>query len=190
MFSGRSTFTLAFSVLLGLMGSAANADTLVYNNTTTDGTLSYPGDLVESFTVNQSGLAVTNLAVFDSAAKNTSGPTGITTNLMVGLFNDTTNSIAIAAQNFNGTAYNGTGGSFVDPSRSRGPFALISGDTDGLRRGDILYQLGFIPERRSGHLQFARRCSDQRLRRLKHDWQYRDEHRRQQHGRSDQRYLW
>jgi hypothetical protein len=106
----------------GLFGSSAHAATLLYNSTTA-GTSSYPGDLVESFTVNQAGLQVNALAVYDS------GKNGITSNLMVGLFDDTANSVAIAAVNFNGTAYNGTAGSYFDTMALSTPFALISGHT-------------------------------------------------------------
>jgi hypothetical protein len=103
----------------------------VYNtsNISSGSLSSYPGDLVESFTVNQSGQVVVDLAVFDSVANPTGGSHGgITTNLMVGLFNDTTNTAAIGPVNFNGTAYNGTGGSYF-VTQAVTPYALINGDT-------------------------------------------------------------
>jgi hypothetical protein len=96
---------------------------LLYNSASAaNGTTTYPGDLVESFKVNQPNLLVTALAAYDSF-KN-----GITSNIFVGLFNDTTNSVAIAAVNFNGTAYNGTGGSYFD-TKAIAPYSLVSGDT-------------------------------------------------------------
>jgi hypothetical protein len=126
--SGRLTVALAAAAVL--CAPSAFANTLVYNTTTLTGTLgTYPGDLVESFTVNQAGLDVVDLAVFDSQA-NPTGRThaGITTNLMVGLFNDTTDTVAIAAVNFNGIAYNGTGGSYF-VTKAVAPYTLINGDT-------------------------------------------------------------
>jgi hypothetical protein len=126
--SARLTVALAAAAVL--CASSAFANTLVYNTTTLTGTLgTYPGDLVESFTVNEAGLNVVDLAVFDSQA-NPTGRThaGITTNLMVGLFNDTTNTVAIAAVDFNGTAYNGTGGSYF-VTKAVAPYTLINGDT-------------------------------------------------------------
>jgi hypothetical protein len=118
----------ALGVAVVSSASPAFAVSLVYNDTTTGGTSTYPGDLVESFTVNLANVTVFNLAVFDSAAFNASGPTGITTDLMVGLFDDTTNSVAIAAVDFNGTAYNGTGGSYF-VTKVISPFVLTKGDT-------------------------------------------------------------
>jgi len=150
------------SLRLALLAMAASvccahANTLVYNTTTVASSsdlTSYPGTIIETFTVNQSGLSVTALAVFDSAAKNSTN-NGITTNLYVGLFNDTTGSFVTISGNpnittnsagsypagtpsgsqngqtvlnFNGTPYNGTNGSYF-VTQSINPILLIKGDT-------------------------------------------------------------
>jgi hypothetical protein len=114
---------VAIAAALCCLGSSAYAGTLLYNDTATDGTGTYPGTLVETFTVGQTGLQVNALAVFDS------GKNGITTSLMVGLYDDTAGSAAIAALNFSGTAYNGTGGSYFDTKTLVTPFALTNGHT-------------------------------------------------------------
>jgi hypothetical protein len=128
MFAKHTIGAVAIAVAFGISGSSAYAATLLYDNTT-GGTGTYPGALVETFTVNQTGVAVTSLAAYDSAAFNSSGPTGITTNIYVGLYNDTTGSAAIAAVNFNGTAYNGTGGSYFVTKSLSTSYSLVSGDT-------------------------------------------------------------
>ena len=152
---------LTATVLAVLLGSSAQAATLVYNTTSITGSVTnYPGDVVESFTVNQAGWEVTALAAFDSAAKSTLVPNGITSDIYVGLYNDTTQSFVTITGNakvitttgtnvgnppgcitncgngptgqtvldFNGTAYNGTGGSYF-VTQAITPVVLIDGDT-------------------------------------------------------------
>lgn len=111
-----------FGATLVTLATASQAATLVYNDTTAAGNSTYPFIVSDNFTVNEGGLTVTNLAVFDS----TKGT--INTDLYVGLYNDTTNSVVIAPVDFNGTAYNGTGGSYY-VTMAVTPVSLISGDT-------------------------------------------------------------
>jgi hypothetical protein len=113
---------VAIVAATGCVAPSVHAATLVYNDTTTDGTSTYPGTLIDTFKVNQGGLEVLDLAAFDS------GKNGITANIMVGLYDDTTGTVAIAPVNFNGTAYNGTGGSYFD-TKAVTPFVLTNGDT-------------------------------------------------------------
>jgi hypothetical protein len=107
--------------ILALSIANASADTLVYNDTTTAGNSTYPGIVSDNFTVNQPGVLIGSLAVFDS----TKGTIG--TDLTVSLYNDTTNT-AVATVDFNGTAYNGVNGSFF-VTKAISPVSLISGDT-------------------------------------------------------------
>jgi len=118
----RAVYSAAVIAALGCLASSASAATLVYNDTTTDGSANYPGTLIDTFKVNQGGLEVLDLAAFDS------GKNGITAHIMVGLYDDTTGTVAIAPVDFNGTAYNGTGGSFFD-TKAVTPFVLTHGDT-------------------------------------------------------------
>src|ERR1039458_7965645 len=117
----RSVLAGTIAATLGCLVSSANADTLVYNDTTTAGNSNYPYVVSNNFTVNQA-VSVTGLAVFDS----TKGT--ISTDLYVGLYNDTTNSVVISPVDFNGTAYNGVGGSYF-VTKAVTPLTLISGDT-------------------------------------------------------------
>jgi len=107
--------------ILALSIANASADTLVYNDTTTAGNTMYPDIVSNNFTVNQSGVVIGSLAVFDSS-KGT-----ISTDLTVSLYNDTTNT-AVATFDFNGTAYNGVNGSYF-VTHAITPVSLISGDT-------------------------------------------------------------
>jgi hypothetical protein len=123
----RIIFGAVVATALGCLWSSANAATLLYNDTTASGaTGNYPGSVVATFTVNQTGLQVNALAVFDA------GRNGISTSshLMVGLYDDTASgSVAIAAIDFAGTAYNGTGGSYFDTKNLGSAFVLTNGHT-------------------------------------------------------------
>jgi hypothetical protein len=129
MFAKRTIGAVAIAVAFGISGSSAYAATLLYDAASaTNGLSIYPGDLVETFTVNQTGLAVTSLAAYDSG-KN--GIAASTTGVWVGLFDNTANSVAIAAVNFGGvggTAYNG-GGSYFDTIALGSSYSLINGHT-------------------------------------------------------------
>ena len=104
------------------LATASHAATLVYNDTTTAGNTNYPQQVSDNFSVSANNIFVTELAVFDSTK------TTISADLYVGLYNDTTNSVVIAPIDFNGLAYNGTGGSFF-VTVAVTPVALINGDT-------------------------------------------------------------
>jgi hypothetical protein len=123
MLKKRAVYSAAVVAALACVGSSANAATLLYNDTSQTGNGTYPGTLVETFTVSQGNLVVSDLAAFDS------GKNGITGHVMVGLYDDTAGSVAIAAVDFHGAAYNGTGGSYFDTMALPSAYALISGHT-------------------------------------------------------------
>jgi hypothetical protein len=125
----RSAVLLAMT--LGVFGSSANASTLIYNDTTKPGTApgsltNYPFDVLTSFKVDASGLYVFGLGVYDSPLTATI-PVGST--LEVGLYNDTTNSVAIAFTSMVGATLV-AGSDFA--TKAITPVALISGDTYSL----------------------------------------------------------
>jgi hypothetical protein len=115
---------VAVAAAMGVMGSSVHADTLVYDDTTVAGALGYSFSLANTFKVNSGGLFVDKLAAFDSPKANIPADRHIT----VGLFDDTTNSVAIAAIDFASQTFNGVGGSYYT-SIAIAPYALISGHT-------------------------------------------------------------
>ena len=131
----RSPCAAVLGLVLGALASSANASTLIYNDTTAPGTTAfttagatlsnYPFDLVTSFTVNESGLFVFGLGVYDYN-KGT-----VTTGIEVGLYNDTTGTM-VAVLNMGGTLYDGTGGSMFATKSLPAPIALVDGDTYSL----------------------------------------------------------
>lgn len=113
---------LGCGVSVGGFASPANASQLLYNCPCTGSVITSTEEAVETFTVNQTGLAVLDLAAYDNAG----GALPSTTR--VGLFDDTTDSVAIAATSFSGLGTGAAANTFVlDPVIPS--YALISGDT-------------------------------------------------------------
>jgi hypothetical protein len=101
------------------VASIASAATVYNTPKTTPGDQAYGDVLGSDFTVNASGLKVTDLGAFDSTKA------GIGTDVSVGLYNLTTSTWVIAPIDFNGTA-DPSGNSYVWKAIS--PYTLTDGD--------------------------------------------------------------
>lgn len=113
---------IAAAIALGAVTpmTANAAGTAVYDTApSTPGDQAYSDVLGDDFTVNAPGLTVVGLGAFDS------GKAGLSTDIMIGLYNLTTASWATPLVNFNGTP-DPTGAAYV--WRSITPVSLISGD--------------------------------------------------------------